>query len=63
MKLRGSLIVIICCFLLQFLNLTQKRYMFIALGGVVSIIIFVILCGVVSMKALKCCYTILCTLY
>ena len=28
MKLCGSLIVIICCFLLQFSNLTQKRYIF-----------------------------------
>ena len=28
MKLHGSLIVIICCFLFQFSNLAQKRYIF-----------------------------------
>ena len=28
MKLRGSIVVIICCFLLQFLNWAQKRYIF-----------------------------------
>ena len=28
MKLRGSIVVIICCFLLQFSNLAQKRYTF-----------------------------------
>ena len=28
MKFRGSFIIIVCCFLLQFLNLGQKRYTF-----------------------------------
>ena len=28
MKLRGCIIVIICCFLLQFSNVAQKRYVY-----------------------------------
>ena len=32
MKLRGSLVIIICCCLLQFSNLAQTQYLF-SLGG------------------------------
>ena len=56
MKLRGSLIVIICCFLLQFSNLTQKRYMF-SLGNSFSNIIILCFQGLIFLV-----YPLLCHL-
>ena len=44
MKLHASIIIIVCCFLLQFSNLAQKRYIF-SLGNIFNDIVIVCIQG------------------